>query len=1058
MHVIGPPSMPEPRAARGFAIVQRMPTLPPGLYDLLITAARAGEIVSAGSAARCEAPDPPLAAQHLARLVHDRLVQVLKGVAGDKDPDRVAAQVAITNQLLTLIDAANTNAVQSPAQRLLEILDLESGTLASIEPKIAPTIPLTLSDLLVNGRHDLRLGNEVVRELASADSVDLLCSFLKWSGLVKIDASLKAVLARGRGQSRVRVLTTAYMGATERRALDALAEMGAEVHVSYDTERTRLHAKAWLFHRESGFSTGFIGSSNLSAAAMHDGVEWNVRIACADNGAILEKFGAVFEQYWADVRTFEPYEPARDGARFDAAIKAERAGSVSTSFTALEVSARPHQQEILDRLEAERQKGHLRNLVVAATGTGKTVIAALDYDRLQDTLGRRPRLLFVAHRHEILEQSLAIYRAVLRDKDFGERLGGGAEPITGAQVFANVQSLDQARVAALDPAAYDVVVIDEFHHAAAFTYERVLQRLRPKILLGLTATPERADGQSVLGWFDDRVAAELRLWKALDQDLLCPFQYFGVRDGTNLAQVTWTPRGYAVEELRRIYTAGDAWLRRVLAAVRHYVTNPNTMRALGFCVDIDHAEFMAMRFTEQGLPSLAVSQRTSPAARADALDKLRNGSVRALFSVDLFNEGVDLPDVDTLLLLRPTESATVFLQQLGRGLRRTRGKACVTVLDFIGLAHRRFRFDARFRALLGGTRRQIERDIEAGFPHLPSGCSIQLDKEAQDAVLANLREAVGKGDEALVEDLKALGRDATLSGFLRASQSELEDIYKKPGWSWSSLRRHAGLLDPASSKDETDLARALARCLHVDDPRRLESFRSLLQGASPPVADRADPAQRMLFVLLGWAGKPLTQLFDAWRTLWSAPAVLDELGQLLAILDDRRGLTHSLEGRLRHLPLAVHGTYSLDEVMAALGEEDKHGCVNRLREGVFFSSQHKVDLLFVTLEKREEDYSPTTLYRDYPISPTRFHWESQNTAHEATKTGRRYTKHADDGSDVWLFVRRTKSTRPEITAPYTFVGPCTYVRHQGGCPMAIEWQLGRPMPAWLYQETKLAAG
>ncbi len=1033
-----------------------MPSLPPGLYNLVVTASRAGELAALGDGARYGTFDSPLAAPHLARLVHDRLVQVLKGVSGEKEADRLAAQVDLTNRLLTLIDADAADTVQSPAQRLSAILDVAAGTLASIQPPEAPGNPLTLSNLLVNGRHDLRLGSEVVRELASADSVDLLCSFLKWSGLVKVEAALKAVLARRGG--RVRVLTTAYMGATERRALDELEEMGAEVHVSYDTERTRLHAKAWLFHRESGFSTGYIGSSNLSAAAMHDGVEWNVRVARADNGGILEKFRAVFEQYWADKRAFEPYQRARDHDRFDRAVQAERAGAAPVSFALLEVTARPHQQEILDRLEAERQKGHTRNLVVAATGTGKTVIAALDYDRLQDTLGRRPRLLFVAHRHEILEQSRAIYRAVLRDLDFGERLGGGAEPLTGAHVFANVQSMPEARVAALDPEAYDVVVVDEFHHAAASTYERLLRRLRPRILLGLTATPERADGQSVLGWFDDRVAAELRLWKALDQDFLCPFQYFGVRDGTNLAQVTWTPRGYAVEELRRVYTAGDGWLRRVLEAVRHYVTNPATMRALGFCVDIDHAEFMAMRFSEAGLPSVAVSQRTSPADRAAALAGLRDGRVRAVFSVDLFNEGVDLPDVDTLLFLRPTESATVFIQQLGRGLRRARGKACVTVLDFIGLPHRRFRFDARFRALLGGTRRQIERDIEAGFPHLPSGCSIQLDKEARETVLASVRAAVGQGDEALVEDLRALGQGTTLDRFLRESQRDLEDVYRKPGWSWASLRRHAGLLDPTSSKEEASFERALARCLHLDDPERLERFQRLLQPSSPPAANPTDPAQRMLFVLLGWAREPLTRLSDAWRALWDAPVVRDEIATLLAILADRRGLTHPLEGRLRQLPLAVHGTYSLDEIMAALGELDRRGGVKRPREGVYYSAEHRVDLLFVTLEKREEDYSPTTLYRDYPISPTRFHWESQSTVHDAMKTGLRYVHHRDEGTEVWLFVRRTRSTRPDITAPYTFVGPAAYVRHQGGRPMAIEWQLARPMPAWLYQETKLAAG
>ncbi|CAN5723813.1 DEAD/DEAH box helicase [soil metagenome] len=1034
-----------------------MPTLPPGLYDRLVTGSLSEDLAELREAARFDRPDAPLMSQLLARLVQTRLAEVLKGLSGETDAERVAAQVALANELLGVVERAandDPDGVESPARRLVAVIDTQSG-LASAEPPIAPSIPLSMSDLLVNGRHDLRLGSELVRELASADGVDLLCSFLKWSGLVKVLDPLRALLARRRGA--VRVLTTAYMGATERRALDALTEMGADVHVSYDTERTRLHAKAWLFHRKSGYSTGFIGSSNLSAAAIHDGVEWNVRVA-QDNRDILTKFAAVFEQYWADERTFEPYDPDRDGERFERAIRAERAGVVAPMFALLEVAARPHQQEILDRLEAEREKGHTRNLVVAATGTGKTVIAALDYTRLQDVLGPRPRLLFVAHRHEILEQSRATFRVVLRDPSFGERLGGGEAPIDGAHVFANVQSLDDARIAALDPQAYDIVIVDEFHHAAAPTYERVLARLRPKILLGLTATPERADGQSILRWFDDRIAAELRLWKALDQDLLCPFQYFGVRDGTNLAHVTWTPRGYAVEELRTIYTAGDVWIRRVLESVRHYVATPSTMRALGFCVDIEHAEFMAMRFNEAGLPSVAVSQRSSAEARASALTGLRDGRLRALFSVDLFNEGVDLPDVDVLLLLRPTESATVFLPQLGRGLRRSRGKACVTVLDFIGLAHRRFRSDVRFRALLGGTRRQIEREIEAGFPHLPSGCSIQLDREAQEAVLANLRDAVGKGDDVLVEDLKALGSEATLASFLHASQRELDEVYKRPGSSWSTLRRHAGFVDESIPSDAEGFVRAFARCLHVDDALRLDRFRTLLEAGVAPAADPADPIQRMLFVLLGKMRDPLATMGDAWRALWRAPTIRDELRQLFAILADRRGLTHGLEGRLKAIPLSVHATYALDEAIAALGEEDKNGGVRRLREGVFYSTKHAVDLLFVTLEKREEDYSPTTLYRDYPISPTRFHWESQSSVHEAMKTGRRYIGHAVTGSDVWLFVRRTRTSRPDVTAPYTFVGPCAYARHTGGRPMAIEWDLSRPMPAWLYQETKLAAG
>ncbi len=726
------------------------------------------------------------------------------------------------------------------------------------------------------------------------------------------------------------------------------------------------------------------------------------------------------------------------------------------------MAPKPHQVEALERLEAERDRGHTRNLVVAATGTGKTFIAAFDYRTLCRRAGRPLSLLFVAHRHEILEQSRLVFRVVLGDPVFGERLGQGEVPRRGTHVFANVQSLHEATLARLAPDAFDVVIVDEFHHAASSTYERLLRHMTPSFLIGLTATPERSDGQSVLAWFDDRIATELRLWNALDQELLSPFQYFGVSDGTDLRTLRWAAGRYDTHDLSNVYTANDLWIRRVLQEVHRRVTAPETMRALGFCVDIAHAEFVAKRFCEAGLASVAISQRTSARERADALARLQRGELRAIFSVDLLNEGVDVPDVDTVLFLRPTESATLFLQQLGRGLRRRPDKSCLTVLDFIGGAHRKFRFDARFRAILGGTRHQIAREIERGFPRLPSGCSIQLDRVAADAVLSNIRDSLGRGDETLVEDLRELG-DVTLAEFLRRAGLDLDDVYSRPGRSFTRLRRRAGLpsarpVPPSDAAAEERIERALARLLHVDDPLRLQAFRALLGEPAPPSGRAEEPTARMLFAALGWMNRSLHEMDAAWAELWAAPAMRTELLELFAILEDERGLTFPLSGRLASLPLRVHATYGLDEVMAALDVRTKEGGLRRLREGIFHDKRHRADLLFVTLEKSESDYSPTTMYRDFALSPRRFHWESQSGIHEDTDTGRRYIEHAQRGQEILLFVRQKKLDRPDVTAPYTLLGSAVYIRHEGARPMAIEWELEREMPAWLFEEVKVAAG
>ena len=463
------------------------------------------------------------------------------------------------------------------------------------------------------------------------------------------------------------------MGATEKRAVDELVALGAEVRVAFDARTTKLHAKAWLIERGSGLSTAFVGSSNLSHTALFDGLEWNVRLSEVDAGHIVERVRMSFESHWASEH-FELYDPAINGEALEAALREHdrrSLGETSTiSFANLDVRPYPHQQRMLDALTVERERhDRHRNLVVAATGTGKTVVAALDYRQLLARAGKDLSLLFVAHREEILDQSLATYRAVLRDGTFGEKHGGG-HVAAGRHVFAMIQSLGDARVEAIDPTAFDVVVVDEFHHAAASTYDRLLRRLQPKELLGLTATPERMDERDVTEWFDHRIAVELRLWEAIDQGFLVPFQYFGVADGTDLRDLTWRRGGYAVDDLSNLLTNDDFRVAKLLQAIERIVLDPSSMKALGFCVSKDHAHYMARKFVDAGLQSIALTGDDAPDVRAQALRDLQAGRLRCVFSVEVLGEGVDVPDVDCLLLLRPTSSATVFTQQLGRGLRR----------------------------------------------------------------------------------------------------------------------------------------------------------------------------------------------------------------------------------------------------------------------------------------------------------------------------------------------------------------------------------------------------
>ena len=589
-------------------------------------------------------------------------------------------------------------------------------------------------------------------------------------------------------------------------------------------------------------------------AALTSGLEWNTKVTRRDLPETIDKIAATFEYYWND-REFEYYAEDQK-ERLARALKAEKYFDTNNADVyTMDINPYSYQQEILDKLEAERTvRGYTRNLVVAATGTGKTVISALDYKRFRKQNPDRPcRLLFVAHREEILKQSLYTFRAVLKDANFGELFVGNYKPENIDNLFMSIQTFNsQSFTEKTSPDFYDYITVDEFHHAAAPTYQKLLSYYQPRILLGLTATPERMDGKNILPYFSNRIAAEIRLPEAIDRKLLCPFQYFGVTDTVDLDALKWSAGGYQKSELEHIYTFSGAVADRradhVVTALLKYVTDIDEVKGLGFCVTVDHAEFMCRYFNDHNIPSMCLTGQSSDEERAAAKRRLVSGEVRFIFVVDIYNEGVDIPEVNTVLFLRPTESLTVFLQQLGRGLRLSEDKECLTVLDF------------------------IDEPVELGFD----------------------------------------------------------------------------------------------------------------------------------------------------------------------------------------CPLDLHCTYTRDQLLVALDFMKP----STVREGVKWLPDKQLDVFFVTLNKADKDYSSTTMYNDYSINESLFHWQSQSTTAENSPTGQRYIHHKERGSKVLLFVREFKADRMTGGAEaYTYLGTANYVKHTGSRPMNITWQLNRPIPAKFLKKTnKLVVG
>lgn len=996
---------------------------------------------------------------HYISLITRRALKLVREQSSD-DQEAVLAQIRVCNEL---IETMRTSLGQQELEDFRidehgEVLTYVYSRLNHISgikdvKIIRPVTPISQSSLFTGSHAEPNMLSELKHEIVTSDRIDMLVSFIKWSGLRCMMEQLEQFTEAG---GHLRVITTTYMEATDLKAIQELSRLkNTEIQISYDSKRTRLHAKAYVFKRDTGFTTAYIGSSNLSNPALTSGLEWNLKVTEKDSYDVLQKVFATFESYWND-REFKPFDINNQEHVDQLRDALNRKKNAETTFIFnFDISPYDYQKEILDKLAAQRTlHDRYHNLVVAATGVGKTVIAAFDYKRFKQH-NPRARLLFVAHREEILKQSRDTFRAILKDLNFGELHVGSNQADSLDHLFISIQSFNSMK---LDERTtndfFDYIVVDEFHHAAAPSYQRLLSYYKPKILLGLTATPERMDGKSILSYFDDTIAAEIRLTEAVDRKLLSPFQYFGVTDMVDLTQVKWTRRGYDLLELENLYTNNKIRVTQILNSLKKYVTDLDDVRGLGFCVSVEHAKYMAKVFEDSGIPAIALHGNSSDEERNQVKGRLVRGEIKMIFVVDLYNEGVDIPEVNTILFLRPTESLTVFLQQLGRGLRLAEGKECLTVLDFIGQAHASYNFQDKFRALMGRTKHSITYYVDNGFSNLPRGCFIQLEKQAKEYVLRNLKDA-NYTRRNIVAKLKHFQQDtglkATIENFLDHYQIDLYELYGRNGdRTFARLMVDAGIREDFVFENETYLTKRLPALFTMNSRVMLRFVLAYLQHNQKPQTVEEKLLLSMFYYTF-YSSAPAKEGFDSIEAGVQAAVqcevFCDEVVQILAYNLKRLDFIDLPNPLPYDCPLDVHCRYSTSQILAAFGFYNEERAPE-FREGVKYFDDRKTDIFFITLNKSDKDFSPSTLYEDYAINERLFHWQTQSRTTEKSNMAQRYIHHRRMGNRIALFVREYKKGNG-YTSPFVYLGEAEYVRHEGDRPISFVWRLKEELPPML---------
>ena len=879
-------------------------------------------------------------------------------------------------------------------------------------------------------------------ELQTADSFHFMVSFIRNSGLQLLLNPLESFRVR---QKKGRILTSVYMNITQPSALRKLLEQEHIETKVYMSSSESFHTKAYLFERHiHRNSSALIGSSNISHAALISGEEWSVKVPRVNSVDIYDRAIERFEKLWVSDRTvplteeliseYEEYLNSCTSLQKPEPIKSfdsiDRSHASQPSNSA-PLSPNKMQQEALTNLHNSRKRGDKRAVAIAATGTGKTFLAAFDAHQF----GAK-RVLFLAHRDELLESAITTYSAVFDEDDLCGKFTGKVKQTNKRFLFSTVQTLSrESTLAGFAQDAFDYIVVDEFHHAQADTYQRIIDHFTPKFLLGMTATPERMDGRDVLKLCDYNIVCDIRLKEALSLGLLAPFHYFGVADETvDYEGVERSKNGQYVEAqlVNRLNT-----VRRVdyiIEQMERFGFKKQQRCVLGFCINREHADFMSQSFNAKGIVSTVLTGFTEPRERQSAIKNLQDSShpLEVIFTVDIFNEGVDIPKLNILLFLRPTESSTIFIQQLGRGLRKSAGKEYVTVLDFIGNYQNSYMVPL---ALSGESSRRdfdkssLKRAVSHEFSDLPAGCYVELDEIAKDKIISKLDSIrLDRADylkQLYLQFKKELGSSPEILDFFTSESAPNPNFFFSKFGSLYKTKIKCG--DKEGNQQELsnkvylqEVAERLESLTPIKWPYEFVILLISLEQKSDVITVQDIEGCLNNYFNQSISSEQHTPLINsAMQSLsmkhknmdWSFGSVEDGqfvVDQKFMALVDIDGFPHQYVSDRIHFGLKNFRRNFKPAVFLGSGSRFIH-YQNYTRNDIQFLSQDTAArgswregvkrvgsdyFLFINLNK-DQDVDTHLHYKDYFLDPSTFHWQSQNQTSHSSKVGQDYIHHKE---------------------------------------------------------------
>ena len=955
------------------------------------------------------------------------------------------------------------------------------------------------------------------QELLNCKKFYFIVSFIKYSGIQLLISTLDELEKQGiQGE----IITSVYLNITDSKALRKLLSYENIKVKIYNNSSESFHTKAYLFEKEKYHSV-IIGSSNISQSALYSAEEWNVKLTDSSFFNIYEKSLNQFEKLWHSNEAIELTEDFIDEyEKYKKSINTQNTFDYRKTKIKQKDEFVPNsmQKRVLQKLRETRINGNKKGLVISATGTGKTYLAAMDIKQFfeinsntENKLFEKPKIsnikfLFIAHREELLENAMNVFSRILTiDKNEFGKIYGGLKEINKSMIFASIQSLRNC-YNEFNPDFFDYIIVDEFHHSMSDSYLKTLSYFNPKFLLGLTATPKRMDGKDILSLCDYNVVDEIGIKEALEEDLIVPFHYFGVNDyAVNYDNIPYKNGKYNEKVLLEnllLNTRTDY----IVEKINKFGFDGDKLSAIAFCQNIEHAFFMKEEFTKKGYKSAVITANTSSNDRAKILEKFKNKKIEILCVVDILNEGIDIPTINLLLFLRPTMSSTIFIQQIGRGLRKTKNKDFVTIIDFIGnhkkdyLLINYFSNEIDNKDTLFTKKGKIINEIKNQFSNIPKSCYVELDRVCQNRIIEKIekinfnsknilkelyldyKQEIGKSEN---EILKISDFDTNVELFQELSlklgsfynaqlQFENPEILKQNKISLNSeeieflayLEKKLTLVEPFTYL----IVKYLINNNFINSEIIINEYKNYFNikddFQKEYVINRIFTELVEDKILEENSKNRLFKISKKYNKIFESRKENNEINLKLIDLDNFQNSNYNFKNRIEELLylglsefkknnnlsifheniLIPYKKYKRVELQILLDSKVPKGS---WRAG--YANTDKDICLFATIDKthilQENLKYDNSLFADDIIQ-----WISQPKTAHTSSVGKMFINHKKLGYNVHIFIRKFAFMDGNKTNPFIYLGKADYYKSFGDKPMRILWKLEEKIPQELIYE------